>query len=145
MQAVALVTSDEFLVQYNLTIDTDDVIDYIRILSIDWTKTTMTSYFDDLYGIDFAAIISPFGFCYNFNLVEAHRVFELSHLPSSFNYSKKYLDRNQVFKYRIRAEKSRKPYPLSIVDYRAGLFSSISQTGSTRPYDLCESSEDDHR
>jgi hypothetical protein len=32
MQAVALVTGDEFLAGYNLTIDTDDVLNFIKEL-----------------------------------------------------------------------------------------------------------------
>jgi hypothetical protein len=138
MQVVALVTGDEFLAKYNLTIDTADVVDYIRILSTNWTEkhTRLTSYFDDYYGTDFAAIISPFGFCYNFNLIEADRLFEINQMPASFNYSKEYYPGNQVLKYRIMTQEPNKPYPLSIVDYRAGLVSMIPRNGYGEPFDV---------
>jgi hypothetical protein len=74
MQAVALVTGDEFLVPLNLTIDTENVLELIESLSYhiygefdDYTE----SYFDDFYGIDFAPILAPSGYCYNFNMIEA--------------------------------------------------------------------------
>jgi hypothetical protein len=137
MQAVALVTDDEFLAQFNMTIDAEDVVDYIRILSTEWTESlVLTSYFDDYYGIDFAAILSPAGFCYNFNLVEAHRLFKINQLPVSFNYSKDFFDFNQVFKYRTRARKPDKPYPLSVVNYRSGLYSLVPQNRYAMPFDV---------
>jgi hypothetical protein len=35
MQAIGLVTGDEFLVPFNLTIDTDDVLKYMKHLTWD--------------------------------------------------------------------------------------------------------------
>jgi hypothetical protein len=80
MQAIGLVTGDEFLVQFNLTIDTEDVLDYIKNLTWDWTdpyKYVNNNDFDDDFGIDFAAIVGPLGICYNFNMVEAVDLFYL--------------------------------------------------------------------
>lgn len=79
MQAVGLVTGDEFLVPFNLTIDADDVLVYIKNLTWDWRDTKLIHYndFDDDYGIDFAAIVGSRGICYNFNMVEAVDLFNL--------------------------------------------------------------------
>ena len=79
MQAVELVTGDEFLVPYNLTIDAGDVLDYIKNLTWDWMHADLYHIinFDNYYGVDFAEIIGPSGFCYNFNLVDADELFRL--------------------------------------------------------------------
>jgi hypothetical protein len=79
MQAVALVTGDEFLVQYNLTIDSSDVYDYMSELRFNWHKFdhAYIASFDNYYGVDFAEIFGPTGFCYNFNMPEADDFFHL--------------------------------------------------------------------
>jgi hypothetical protein len=79
MQAIGLVTGDEFLVPFNLTIDTDDVLNYMVKLFLNWTEAGFTrdAYFDDEYGINFAAFVGSTGFCYNFNLADADELFNL--------------------------------------------------------------------
>lgn len=79
MQAVGLVTGDEFLVPYNLTIDVVDVLDYIKNLTWNWMdrKLFHVINFDDYYGIDFAEIVGSTGFCYNFNMIDADELFHL--------------------------------------------------------------------
>jgi hypothetical protein len=56
MQAIALATGDEFLVPFNLTIDAEDVLDYMSELRVRWhnRKTTNFAFFDDYYGVEFA-------------------------------------------------------------------------------------------
>jgi hypothetical protein len=73
MQAVGLVTGDEFLLPYNLTVDADDVHVYIKELTWKWRKHSddQDISFDDTHGIDFAEILGPTGFCYNFNLINS--------------------------------------------------------------------------
>jgi hypothetical protein len=86
MQAVALVTGDEFLVPYNLTIDADDVLGYIKNLTWKWFKRQLVQEigFDDYYGIYFAEIVGFSGFCYSFNIVVPDDIFHLekSELPT---------------------------------------------------------------
>jgi hypothetical protein len=77
MQAVALVTGDEFLVSFNLTIDTADVFDFIDQLNVDYDTYENYGIFDDYYGIDFARIIGPTGFCFNFNMITTAELFHL--------------------------------------------------------------------
>lgn len=76
MQAVALVTGDEFLLSYNVSIDTDDIRSYIVDLHDLWDQEN-DAFFDDIYGIDFAFIIGPSGCCYNFNLADPDDLFHL--------------------------------------------------------------------
>jgi hypothetical protein len=80
MQAVSLVTSDEFLIPYNLTINTEDVLHYIRKLLLEWNDDNVTrnANFDHKYGIDFAEVIGSSGFCYNFNMADADEIFNLN-------------------------------------------------------------------
>jgi hypothetical protein len=77
MQAVALVTEDDFLVSYNLTIDTEDVRFLIKKLSYDWPNKFYASdaFFNDHYGINFAPIPAPSGICYNFNMIDAEDLY----------------------------------------------------------------------
>jgi hypothetical protein len=78
MQAIALVTGDEFLLPYNLTIGLEDVLDYIDSLNYKWDTYDNDATFDDLYGIDFAYEIGSTGFCFNFNMVDADEIFQLN-------------------------------------------------------------------
>jgi hypothetical protein len=78
MQAVALVTGDEFLVPYNLTTDTVDVLDYIGSLNFNWDVRENDATFDDYYGVDLAYVIGPAGFCFNFNMINAGKLFHLN-------------------------------------------------------------------
>jgi hypothetical protein len=80
MMSIALVTGDEFLLAYNLTIGAEDVLDYMKRLFVDWKDTSVfkNAYFDDKDGINFAGIVGPTGFCYNFNLADAAKLFNLN-------------------------------------------------------------------
>jgi hypothetical protein len=80
MQAVVLVTGDEFLAQYNLTIDANDVLDYMSKLKFSWhtSDNGYIAYFDDFWGVDLAEISGPTGFCYNFNMLQAEDFFHLN-------------------------------------------------------------------
>jgi hypothetical protein len=77
MQAVALATGDEFLVPHNLSVDTSDVLVYMEKLLLKWDARKNEASFDDFFGIDFAVIIGPSGFCYNFNMADADEIFHL--------------------------------------------------------------------
>jgi hypothetical protein len=79
MQAIALVTDDNFLEQFNLTIDTDDILTYLEKLHMPWEIPGFTrgAHFDDFYGVFYAKIIGSAGFCYDFNMIEAQDLFNL--------------------------------------------------------------------
>jgi hypothetical protein len=79
MQVVAVVTGDEFLLSYNLTLDTENLLYYLNFLGYYWFRKDLENYayFDDFYGIDFALLYAPGGFCYNFNMVKADELFNL--------------------------------------------------------------------
>jgi hypothetical protein len=77
MQAVALVTGDEFLVSYNLTISTEKVLSCFVGLLNKWDQKYVQreAYFDDKYAAEFNLVMGPSGFCYNFNLANAEELF----------------------------------------------------------------------
>jgi hypothetical protein len=85
MQAIALITGDELLLNYNVDIETHDVINYMRNLTWKWAymeekkelKTTLSVYFDDKYGAAFTEVITPYGICYTFNNPDAQQFFNL--------------------------------------------------------------------
>lgn len=80
MQVIALVTGDEFLLPYNLSIDTVDFHDYLSSLTYNWFVEIDPNFahFDNRYGIDFALIPGPLGLCYNFNIIESERLLNLN-------------------------------------------------------------------
>jgi hypothetical protein len=79
MQAIGLVLGDEFLLQYNFSIDTTDVATYIKNLTWDWNtdEHNHMSDFDDYWQPRFSEILGPYGFCYSFNIVDAEELFNL--------------------------------------------------------------------
>jgi hypothetical protein len=80
MQVIALVTEDSFLDQFNLTIDSKDILTYMKKLHTPWQVDSVTrdAHFDDFYGVFFAMIIGTSGFCYNFNMIESQNLFNLN-------------------------------------------------------------------
>jgi hypothetical protein len=128
MQAVSLVTGDEFLLPYNLTIDANDVLHYIKKLSFVWKDFANHMIFDDQYAVELAEIVGPTGFCQNFNLILAADLFNLEHLPETFNYSKKLYSRDLVMKYIAMAKVPKDPYPMRVIDSRSGFHAMTTQS-----------------
>lgn len=78
MQAVALVTGDEFLSAYNLTIHLDSISDIMNNLGWKWYQRLVQNIgFDDFYGIAFAPILGHSGFCFTFNIIKPEEIFYL--------------------------------------------------------------------
>jgi hypothetical protein len=79
MQAVALATNDEFLVSYNLSVDADDVLDYMKNLTYIWMDWTFSknAEFDDMYNVNLSLVAGPSGYCYSFNIANASDLFHL--------------------------------------------------------------------
>jgi hypothetical protein len=88
MQAIELATGDDFLANYNVSIDTSDVIEYMRKATRIWTSKLGES--DEILGqyhhwADFilqfklimAEVITQRGFCYSFNIAEPSQLFRL--------------------------------------------------------------------
>jgi hypothetical protein len=78
MQAVALVTGDEFLVQFNLTIDAVNMDDFLYELTWKWEKDINQRIgFDDFYGARFRQILSFSGMCFTFNVAAIEEILNL--------------------------------------------------------------------
>lgn len=86
MQAVGLVAKDGFLTNYNISIDANDVFEYIVKLKRLWhTEKWETGVgdfgnkidFADEYGVKLAEIITALGFCYCFNVIDASELYHL--------------------------------------------------------------------
>lgn len=79
MQAIGLTLNDGFLLQFDVDIDSADVIDYIEDLTWNWHSYAYSPImsFDDYYGVELAKIIGPSGFCYTFNIKDASEMFHL--------------------------------------------------------------------
>lgn len=89
MQAIGLVMNDEFLlkylIDYNITIPTDDLMDYISKLNpkLRWF---MQASFTRKYGINLTKIITPWGFCNTFNILDAKDLLNLNELEIQYDY-----------------------------------------------------------
>jgi hypothetical protein len=76
MQAVALVTGDEFLVPFNLTIDTGNVAYFISKLTWLWYENIYQNVgFDDIYGVYFHQNLGSSGLCFTFNMIAFDKIF----------------------------------------------------------------------
>lgn len=85
MQAIGLMTKDDFLVSYNVSIDASDVVDYILQLERYWHRNSIDDEFtfanqmdfSNKFSADMAKIVTPWGVCYTFNVVDAEKLFFL--------------------------------------------------------------------
>ena len=81
MQAVGLVMNDDFLlkylIDYNITIPTDDLMEDISKLNPHF-RYSMQASFIKKYGINFAKIITPWGYCNTFNIIDAKDLLNLN-------------------------------------------------------------------
>lgn len=79
MQAIALATGDEFLVPYNLTIDTENIEYYLLELTLEFgeKKKERTVHFDDRYVAVLMLVLGPSGYCYSFNVAAEDEVFNM--------------------------------------------------------------------
>jgi len=87
MQAIALVTNDKFLLNFNISIDTSDVVDYMHKLERQWFGNNYfpAVYFLERYAVNFTKVISHRGICYDFNIVDASELFHLDRFAENFN------------------------------------------------------------
>jgi hypothetical protein len=79
MQAVALVTGDEFLTSYNVSIPTEDLIEYLASIVFQYDLKDMERYshFDDRYRGELTPVLGPSGYCYNFNMAPSKQILNL--------------------------------------------------------------------
>lgn len=79
LQAFGLIIRDNFLGKYNVSIDTSDVTDYMHKLITDWMHPNYYNFasFLDRIAIDMAEVITAWGFCYSFNIVDAAELYHL--------------------------------------------------------------------
>jgi hypothetical protein len=88
MQAIELVTNDDFLAQFNLTIDTSDVVDYMRLARREWYiedgkfirplgRFAHEFYFMERNKAKVHEVLTSRGFCYSFNIAPPSEVLQL--------------------------------------------------------------------
>lgn len=88
MQAVGLLAKDNFLARYNVSVDASDVVDYILELERYWHSNDSTYEnridFANEFSADMAKIITAWGVCYCFNVVDAEKLFVLNRQANFF-------------------------------------------------------------
>lgn len=79
MQAFGLIIRDNFLADYNVSVDANDVTDYMHKLIPDWRDrwNYNEASFLDYYDVDLAEVITAWGFCYTFNIIDARELIDL--------------------------------------------------------------------
>lgn len=79
MQAIGLATDDDFLVRFNMSIDANDVVHYIRNLTFNWSQKNLfhEMFFDEKFGIYLNEVVGPPGLCLTFNIIDADELFYL--------------------------------------------------------------------
>lgn len=93
MQAIELITKDNFLEQFNISIDTSDIMYYMKKAMHVWFDSDYYENYEDFeekeytyyneihfmyrFQVEFAEIITSKGFCYSFNIGDASNLFHL--------------------------------------------------------------------
>ena len=74
MHVIGLIMNDDFLVQFNLSLSTENITDYFhkvqRIIFDQYSGS-----FIQKYKINFAKVLTPFGFCLSFNNMDYSEMF----------------------------------------------------------------------
>jgi hypothetical protein len=153
MQAIELATGDDFLAKYNLSIDTSDVIEYMRKATRIWTlndgdrpKDLGEYYHCADFMLKFklitAEVITQRGFCYSFNIAEPSQLFRLEKCATSlplhshldvftcsvadvFNFPRTFEIREMIKKTKKLGVANNATYPWSTHDHTLGFHSEI--------------------
>lgn len=71
LQAIAFVCKPEYLKTVNFSTQTADLVDVLRSMArIEWFEGQSASW-NKIYGAPFALRLTPFGFCFTFNIINA--------------------------------------------------------------------------
>ena len=77
MEAIGLVMNDDFLLHYNITIPTKNIMKYIFELN-PRMRTKEQASFDKIYAINFTKVITQWGYCNTFNILDAAKLINLN-------------------------------------------------------------------
>ncbi|KAG5667533.1 hypothetical protein PVAND_015512 [Polypedilum vanderplanki] len=101
MQALSLILSDKFLTKLNITeISTNNLVSIIEKRSVRFEAFMTRSEFGYLWGVNFARILGPYGFCYNFNIAEPKDLYQnLEHASRFFNFSRDFYKHQAVSRF----------------------------------------------
>lgn len=77
MHAIGLIMNDDFLVQFNLSLSTENITDYfykVHRIIFEYYKGS----FIQKYKINFAKVLTPFGLCFTFNNMDSSEMFHIN-------------------------------------------------------------------
>ncbi|KAG5667493.1 hypothetical protein PVAND_015473 [Polypedilum vanderplanki] len=115
--AISVVNSDDFLTRLNITpIPTDDMIFYINLRSLNFKSIKTQSHFGYIWGVNYARLIGPHGFCNTFNIVDPDKLYRnLEHARKYFNFSRNSHEENAVFRFHAKTNNpENETYPLKV-------------------------------
>ena len=70
MHAIGFLINDDFLLQFNLSLSTENIMSSLNAVEGIWNNQQEGSFIQK-YSLEFAKIITPYGFCYTFNSLNA--------------------------------------------------------------------------
>lgn len=77
LQAIAFICKPEYLKTVNFHTQTGDLVKILRSMTkLDWFEVQSASW-NKIYGAPFAVRLTPFGFCFTFNVINASELMNL--------------------------------------------------------------------
>lgn len=76
MHAIGLIMNDDFLVQFNLSLSTENIID--SFYQVQRITNEYNGSFIQKYKINFANLMTPFGLCLTFNNFDSSDLFHFN-------------------------------------------------------------------
>ncbi|CAO1403765.1 unnamed protein product [Diamesa tonsa] len=124
MHAIGLLLNDEFLLQFNLSLSTESIMSSFDIMEYLWNGQQSGSFIQK-YSLEFAKTLTPYGFCYTYNSLDASDLFNINKVADIFNFERTYsmYEFNSV----VKASPPNESYPLKTPTFRMGLHAQLKK------------------
>ena len=77
MHAIGLFNDDDFLLQFNLSFSTENIMSSFYVMQRRFPDWQIGSFIQK-NNLEFAKILTPFGVCYTFNTLDAPELFDFN-------------------------------------------------------------------
>ncbi|CAO1405296.1 unnamed protein product [Diamesa serratosioi] len=117
MHAIGLIMNDDFLLQFNLSLSTENISDsFAKVLRI--TEDEYKGSFIQKYQLNFAKLLTPFGFCLTFNNMDASDLFHINKIADIFKFERTL----EIYEYNsgVKAVSCNDSYPLKTPNFQLG-------------------------
>ncbi|CAO1407576.1 unnamed protein product [Diamesa tonsa] len=88
LQAIALICKPDYLKTVDIKTQTRDLVDILREMArLDWFLEQSASW-NKIYGTPFSQRLTPFGYCFTFNIINASDLLNLQQVSEDFHYNR---------------------------------------------------------